>query len=252
MAHINGTLVLLNADGTDIASQKNCTLTVSQNLIDFTNKGSAGWTEHGNGMRNYSVSCDALASTTGLSAKELKDYIINRRSLLLVMSGLDNPILMKVSVSSASLSGPQEDATTISASFTGNGAVHQITAGNPNLLTDPASGGTDYDTFTHSGTAITSAINAAGSAYVNSNDMTIVTATQYRLFFFLTKTSGELPTMKLIDVGVSDVSNEITAVEGVNVHVFTTTASIADAVLTVRNTAAANWSTSPIYLSKII
>jgi hypothetical protein len=68
MAKINGTSVLLYADGTVIALQKGLNISADVDLPDASNKESAGWAEHIQGMRNATLSFDALYSTTGKSA----------------------------------------------------------------------------------------------------------------------------------------------------------------------------------------
>ena len=180
MAKLNGTLLLVYADGTLIAAQKGVTFTVTQNLFDTTNKESAGWAEHGNGLRSVEVSIEALASTTGLSAKELKDFIISRKSLILVIQGTDYPYICKADVQSSTISGPLEDATTLTGSFKGSGNVYHLSGSNALLFTDFDN--VDYDTFTEALTVISSAINSAGAASARSDTFGVTSGDVVKVF----------------------------------------------------------------------
>jgi len=251
MAKINGTNLLVYDNGTLIAAQKGVTVNTSQNLFDTTNKESAGWSEHGNGMRSADISIDGLASTTGLSAKELFAHIISRTSLLLVVDGLDYPLVCQADIPSSSITGPMEDAATITGSFKVNGNLYYLSGTSVQMITDVSSGGTDYDTLTKSGTAITSAINAAGTAFCMSNTISVANGGVYKLFLFLTTNSGELPSVALYDNTSADISNVAALVAGLNVVTLTSTANDASASLRFRNTGAANWSTSNMYLFKV-
>lgn len=248
MAKYNGTVLFLIADGVMIAAQKGLTYGVSQNLFDTTNKESAGWEEHGNGMRKMDVGVDGLMSTTGLSAAGLLDYIFNRQSFLLVISGLTYPWVMEADLLSVSLTANQEEAAALSGSIKVKGTPHYLSGTKVNLITDPDGGTTDYDTLTVSGLAITSAINAAGSAYCMSNAINVTDEDVIKLFVFVTLTSGELPTVGIWDNTSAYISNQVALVEGFNLVTLTATGSDATASLRITNTAAANWATSNIYL----
>lgn len=251
MAKLNGTTLTIWADGQIIAAQKGCTITTSQNLFDTTNKDSGGWSEHMNGLRNADISIDGLASTTGISAKELFAYIIGRTSLLLVVEGLDYNIVCEADLPSSSVNGPMEDATTLSGSFKVKGNLYYLSGTSVQMITDPDAGGTDYDTMTVSGVKITSAINAAGTAYVMSNTISVADTGVYKLFVFLTLTSGQVPSVALWDNTSADISNVAALAAGLNVITLTATATDASASLRFRNTGAANWATSNIYLFRV-
>ena len=118
-----------------------------------------------------------------------------------------------------------------------------------NLITD-FNGGTDYSPLTVLGTAIISAVNASGNAYLYSDTISIDNAVTYQVIFFLTKISGQLPTVLIFTSTGGISSNIVTAVEGLNVITLTATGTYTDAILTFNNTAAANWSTSEILIIK--
>ena len=251
MAKINGTTLLVYADGTLIACQKGVTITTSQNLFDTTNKESGGWSEHGNGLRTAEVSIDGLASTTGLSAKELFAYIIGRTSLNLVIVGLDYNLVCQADVSASSITGPLEEATTISGSFKVNGNLYYLTGTSVQMITDPKGNTGDYDTLTTSGISITSAIKTtAGAKKCDSNTISVADTGIYKLFVFLTLTSGQVPTVGLWDNTSAYISNTSALVAGLNVITLIATATDASASLRFSNSASGNWSTSNIYLFK--
>jgi predicted secreted protein len=260
MAVINGTVMLLSSEGVNIALQRGVSLGVNLNLDDATNKESAGWAQHISGMLNASIDFDALfsaAATPVMSAKDLMDYILNRKSLLISILGLGYPIVGEADMSSLKFTAPLEQTMTLSGSLKVNGPLFVLSAAKEfgtgkmvNLVTNPEGVGHDYETYTVSGTAITSAINAAGSAFGHSNSFAVVTGDVLKCAFFFTKTSGEIPTCILTEVGVDDRSNSGVIVEGLNIITLTVTLS-ATVVLAFRNTVAAAWNTTPIYLFKV-
>jgi predicted secreted protein len=252
MAKINASLVLLYADGVVIAAQRGFTLNLEQDLPDTTNKESSGWAEHINGLRNSSIDLTALFSTTGLSAGELLDYIINRSSLLLaIVGGITYPLVAEVDVANTKIDAPMEDALSLSGSLKVNGDLYQLKGTAAALVTDPDAGTTDYDTLTPSGIAITSAINAAGAAFCKSNSFAITSGDVVKVPVFFTWVSGEYPTVELCEVGggAAAISNVATLVAGLNIITLTAT-DTHTACLCFRNTAAASWSISPIYAFK--
>ena len=120
-----------------------------------------------------------------------------------------------------------------------------------NLVTDPH--GTisiaEYDTLTTSGMAITSAINAAGVAWCQSNSFAVRTGEPVKLITYLTNNGGELPSVYLNEIGVSLRSAITPMVAGYNEVTLTPTAT-ATVVLQFGNTAAADWETTEMILFK--
>ena len=62
MATINGTDIKLFSTGTTdlVAFAQNCTLTLTHNVREITNKGSAGFKELADGMREFTIEVDGL------------------------------------------------------------------------------------------------------------------------------------------------------------------------------------------------
>lgn len=255
MGKLNASLVLLYADGVVIAAQRGFTLNLEQDLPDTTNKESGGWAEHLNGLRNSSVDITALFSTTGVSAGELLDYIIDRSSLLLaIVGGIAFPIVAEVDVANSKIDAPLEDALALSGSLKINGPLYQLKGTAAALVTDVDGGGHDYDTLTPSGIGIASAIHIAASAsYCKSNSFAITSGDVVKVPVFFTWTSGEYPTVELCEVGggAAAISNVATLVAGLNIITLTAT-DTHTACLAFRNTIAASWAISPVYAFKYV
>ena len=111
------------------------------------------------------------------------------------------------------------------------------------------SGVSGYDTFTTSGTRITSAIwDGSGSPVVAESDSFAMVANHtYVVSFTLTLNSGQAPTLDFTGVTVDSVQSA----SGVNSLEFTPTTSFATATLSIYNDAATNFSTTgAIYIHK--
>lgn len=253
MGKINGTLVLLHADGEAVALQRGLTITAEQDLPDTTNKESGGWAEHENiGLRNATVSFDALFSTTGKSAADLLAYITGRTSLLMVIvGGISYPMIGEVDLSSVSLTGTMEQPAALSGNLKVNGPLYQLKGTSASLVSDPDATGTDYDTFTISDIAITSAINTAGTAYAHSNTFSVTNGDVIKVCVFLTSNSGEVPTVEICESGSTIVSNQESLAAGLNVVTLTVTKTCT-AHISLRNTGAANWALSSLYAFKYV
>jgi len=245
---MNGSLILVYADGELIAAQKNVTFTVSQNLFDTTNKESGGWAEHANGMRSFEISLEALASTTGKSANELYDYIIDRKSLVLLIDGFANDYVCKADISAVTLNAPMEDAVNLSGSIKGNGEIFELTGTHAQLFNDFDNG--DYDTFTEATAIISSAINAAGTAYARSDTFGVTSGDVVKVFTFLTLTSGQAPSVALVNSAGADISNVEQLAAGANFITLTATGSDATSYLQIDNTGAASYATTKVYCFK--
>ncbi len=244
MSKINGTNVLIYSDGSLIACERSGTFNLEQDLPDASCKSDNGWASHINGLRRSSVDFDALYSTEDLSAEELIAYITARTNIVVVINGLGVPICFEGDVSNISLVADMESPVTLSGSIQASGPVYFLEGG---LVTEWTNG--DYDTFTSSSTsAITSAINAAGAAYANSNAIAVVTDDVFKVITVLTLTSGQVPAIVLDDSG--DISNQANLASGVNVITLTATGDAAAGTLRIENSDASNFSTSNIYVFK--
>jgi len=138
---VNGTDLLLKI-GTDatneviVAYSTSCSLELSMDEIDQTNKDSGGWKSIIGGLRSWSVSCEALYQNEAVSSKKaFKDFWshIDARTAVtieLTITGASNGdanVFYSGSayVTSLSVNGGTEDQSTYSISLTGTGALAQ-------------------------------------------------------------------------------------------------------------------------------
>ena len=80
MAKINGTLYVPYSGSDKVLYSKDATLNLEQDLPDVTNKDSAGWAEHINGLRRWSIDFSGFYDETGsgITADEVMAAIIGR------------------------------------------------------------------------------------------------------------------------------------------------------------------------------
>jgi predicted secreted protein len=132
MAAINGTTVIYSQSGTPLAMLTNSTLNINQNLFDATTKGSSGWADHGNGLRDWSIDVEGLASfvaTTG-NVDILATLITTRASVTVSFAPSTAGQLRfhgTANLASLSLGAPMEEAVTVSGSLTGKGILNKGT-----------------------------------------------------------------------------------------------------------------------------
>ena len=115
-----------------------------------------------------------------------------------------------------------------------------------NLITDPDALGTDYDTFTLSGTIIVSAINNAAGAYAHSELISVRNGESITFITYLTLLAGELPQVYLVDPGVAIMSNQVALAAGLNEITLTATGT-GDYTLHINNN-----NTSTFAMSEIV
>jgi len=130
MPKINGTLIAVLSGADKILHSKNATLTVAQNLFDTTTKESAGWAEHGNGLRNWEITWDGLydEAGSGITQNEIIGYIIARTADTVIKFVTNSPTNTvgwtgNGTFQTGTIGGPMEDASTSSARIQGNGAL---------------------------------------------------------------------------------------------------------------------------------
>lgn len=141
---VNGTDLILRVGGTSsndhpIAFATSCSLEISMDEIDQTNKDSAGYKSIIGGLRSWSVSSDALYQNEAESSRtgfiELWDKIENRTKVYVELSvtGGSSADSNKyyhgeAYVTSLSVNGGTEDQATYSVSLTGSGALTEADA----------------------------------------------------------------------------------------------------------------------------
>ncbi len=144
---LNGTdlSVYITPDGgsaTLIAYATSATININHAPRSTSNKEDGGWESAMEGYRTWDISCDALYAYLtptggpigGLTLSELYTQMIHTRTKLEVTFGTtgsttgDTKYTGSVWLTSASLTAPNEDTATFSASFQGTGALVQTIA----------------------------------------------------------------------------------------------------------------------------
>jgi len=144
---LNGTDlgVYITPDGgsaTLIAYATSATININHSPRSTSNKEDGGWESAMEGYRNWDISCDAMYAWLdadgnpigGLTLSELFTDMIDTRAKLSVTFGVttstsgDTKYSGDVWMTSASLSAPNEDSSTFSASFQGTGSLTQTVA----------------------------------------------------------------------------------------------------------------------------
>jgi TP901-1 family phage major tail protein len=141
MALINGTDLILKVGASDsteliVAHATNCSLELSMDERDITSKDSLGWKEISGGLRNWSLSTDALYDALDLGVTKT-DFVglfdlVDARTKVYVEFGLQSAVTGDYIyqgqgyVTSLSLSGGVEDTATYSCSITGTGDLNKV------------------------------------------------------------------------------------------------------------------------------
>jgi TP901-1 family phage major tail protein len=142
---VNGTDLILKvgtaaANDVIVAYSTSCSLELSMDEIDQTNKDSAGWKSIIGGLRSWSVSCEALYQNEAEASKKaytdfwnhIGDATLGRTKVYIELSvtgassGDSNFFYSgDAYVTSLSVNGGTEDQATYSVTMTGSGALAQ-------------------------------------------------------------------------------------------------------------------------------
>ena len=131
MSKINGTLYLVTVDGVAFAYSSSAELSMNQELFDTTTKSSSGWAEHGNGLRDWSISVEGLVDfSSSFNVVGLSNLIANRTQATVVFTDSatgDRKWTGTASLASLTISAPMEEAVSWSGELTGTGALTMAT-----------------------------------------------------------------------------------------------------------------------------
>ena len=134
---------------------------------------------------------------------------------------------------------------TTSAGYVYYSEVFAVTDIYPNLATGWTNSG--FDTFITNGTIITSAINAAGVVGTYSTPyFSLIKGESIHVIFYMTLNSGELPSVRIYSVSGGTASTVVNSVIGLNDITLTSTMTLADLRIFLRNSSATNFSTSEV------
>lgn len=127
MSKINGTLYLVTVDGVAFAYSSSAELSMNQELFDTTTKSSSGWAEHGNGLRDWSISVEGLVDfSSSFNVIGLSNLIANRTQATVVFTDSatgDRKWTGTASLASLTISAPMEEAVSWSGELTGTGEL---------------------------------------------------------------------------------------------------------------------------------
>lgn len=134
MAKYNGTLFAVLSGTNKVLYLTSCSLTLSQNLADTSNKESAGWAEHINGMRSASIPFEgvydeAQITGSGLTAVAIADLIIDRTADTVIKwtaDGGTSGFTGNGTFENITISAPMEEGVKFSGSIKFNGPVADI------------------------------------------------------------------------------------------------------------------------------
>ena len=129
MAKINGTLYCVFSGADKVLYNTSSTLNVDQDLPDVTNKESAGWAEHINGLRKWTIDFSGLydESGAGVTPDEIIAAIIARTADTVIAfkptSGATKGWTGNGTYKNIKLDAPMEGGLNVGASIQGNGAL---------------------------------------------------------------------------------------------------------------------------------
>lgn len=131
MAKINGTDLLVYVGATAIAHSTSATLNIEQDLPDATTKDSAGWADHINGLKSWSIDFDGLVDySASYGVEELFDNLKNGNNVVVKFStedGGDSYWTGTASCASLTMTAEMESPVSFSGSFTGKGTLTRST-----------------------------------------------------------------------------------------------------------------------------
>lgn len=129
MAKVNGTVMLIAEGSNTVLWTKTATLNLEQDLPDSSTKDSAGWAEHINGQRNWTIDYDGAYDIigTGLTPNEIIALIVGRDVDTTVKFGLTASLASGFSgegtFKNISITAGMEDVVTFSGTIVGNGPL---------------------------------------------------------------------------------------------------------------------------------
>ena len=242
MAKINGSSLILYVDGQAVAGQRGGSLSMEADLPETTDKFSEGWEEHDiDGKISGTIDFDALMTTTGLTADGLIDKIIDREDILALFysENMTNLFLAKTKLKSHKVEVPGEQPLALSGSLQINGKPYFV-SGNIMPSTFYTNNYTSFSWDNEDRLGTVEASQTSGSAYARAGiGLQSITTGDVVLFVgFLSLTSGEAPSVQLLNAMNLGISNKEQLVEGANLIELTATNSDSAFQLEITNTTA--------------
>ena len=163
MAHeVRGVDVLIKKDGVAIAGQRDATLSIKGDKIDTSTKTNAGWKTTLAGLKEWSISLEAVnyfgAAAAGQRA--LREAFLDGDNVDIVFAmGEEEVYVGEASITGLDISGPMSDVSMSSFTLDGAGALTYEYA--PTLVSAAVTGANKIVTITFTETVLTNAADEA-------------------------------------------------------------------------------------------
>jgi predicted secreted protein len=118
---INGTNVILRKGTTVFAASTSCTLEVSSDQVDVTNKSSNRKKEYMYGFNGYTISCDGLITLDDYDYFDILTDQKNGTTITVTFTVDTKVITGTCNIESVSVEGPVDGVATYSVSLQGTG-----------------------------------------------------------------------------------------------------------------------------------
>lgn len=119
---VRGADVLLKIGGVAVAGQRDASLSMQGDKIDTTTKTNAGWKTSLQGLKEWSISLEAVNYYGEIAASQraLKKAFINAENIQVVLAFGEEEVYMgEASITSLNMSGPMADVSTASLTLDG-------------------------------------------------------------------------------------------------------------------------------------
>jgi predicted secreted protein len=118
---LNGTNVILAKSGTVFAASTSCSLEVSSDQIDITNKSSGFRKQYAYGFKSFSISCEGLITLENYDYFDMLTDQENNTQISVTLT-LDSRVFSGTcNIESVSVDGPVEGVATYSVTLQGTG-----------------------------------------------------------------------------------------------------------------------------------
>lgn len=123
---LRGADVLLKVDGVAVAGQRDCSLSMQGSDIDTTTKTNGGWKTSLQGLKEWSMTMDAVNyyGEAAAGQRALKRAFIASQNIQVIMAFGDEEVYMgEASITGLDMSGSMEDVSTSSITIKGASAL---------------------------------------------------------------------------------------------------------------------------------
>jgi predicted secreted protein len=118
---LNGTNIILRKSGTVFAASTSCSLEVSSDQIDITNKSSGFRKQYAYGFKSFSISCEGLITLENYDYFDMITDQENNTQISVTFTIGSNVFSGTCNIESVSVDGPVEGVATYSVTLQGTG-----------------------------------------------------------------------------------------------------------------------------------